>query len=210
MNKFNLLGVKFCKRQSIAIVMFGLLVSCSGLRPTNTPIPLNPTAIIDPALSKIYYDSEPTTDGILSLEIEDTKEECYPMKSRIPIKMTFRNQSDEVVIFPVFIQDGQGLIPILTSQVLNIYYDPGTPRDFVYPRMTDLVTLSPNQSFENTYWYRMPTFLFVYAPSGEVVASTPTADEYSLKFIFKNHDGFGANAWTGRISSNQIKLCITQ
>ncbi|MFZ5880045.1 MAG: hypothetical protein ACOY0R_11800 [Chloroflexota bacterium] len=192
-------------------VLLSLLVSCSGLKSANTPFPaINPTAIAAPTLSAMYYGPEPTTDGQLSLEVEDTEEDCYPLKSRIPIKFTFRNLSDEPVTFPLFIQDGMGLKPILTSQTLYIYHDPETPRDFVYPRVKELVTLSPSQSFESTYWYQLPDFLFVYVPPGEVVASTPTAGKYLLKFIFQNHDKFDANAWRGRIASNRIEVCIME
>ena len=187
------------------------LVSCSEAGPTNIPIAtLNPAAIINPTLAAMYYGPDSATDGILSLEIENTEKECYSLKSRIPIKFTIRNLSKDAITFPVFKQDDIGFKPILTSRTVYIYYDPETPRDYVSPTMTDLVTLSGSQSYEGIYFYRLPPFLWLYMPSGDLQVSTPTVGEYLLKFVFENYSDYDVHAWTGRIASNQIKICVIE
>ena len=214
----------------IILAMLAFLVSCSDMRQANDQIPtldptaisnpatgqvptFNPTAIPNPTLSAMYYGPDPATDGVLSLEIEDTEQACYSLQSNIPIKFTLHNLTNEPVTFPVFGEGDEVLLePILTSQAIYIYRTDriDAAADKFVPMMTNLVTLSGYQTYENVYDYHLPIAFGEYAPSGHIQAATPSAGEYLLKFLLENHWHYDAHAWTGRIASNQIEICITE
>lgn len=195
------------KPPTISTFLLLFVVSCTIVKPNGAK---NPNIILNPTLSAMYYDPDPATDGVLSLEIDDTEQSCYSQKSSVPIKTTFHNLSSESVTIPIFKQNNIGLKPILTSQTDYIYYDPETPRDYFLPTLIDLVLLSSGQSYESIYEYHLPKFIWISKTQGNTQVSTPSPGEYLLKFIFENRLDHDAHAWKGHIASNQIEICFTQ
>lgn len=200
-------------RTATILLTFGFLVSCSTARPNEYKnLALNPDTISNPTLSAMYYGSDSTTDGVLSLEIKIADDVCYSLNSRSRISITFsiRNLSNEPVTIPVFVHNDIGLRPILTSQTSYIYYDPETPRDYAPPTLINLITLSRNESYESNYEYRPSKFVWIYYSPSDIQVSTPSIGKYLLKFIFENYVDHSVHTWMGRIVSNQIEICISE
>lgn len=143
---------------------------------------------------------------MLVIRLEVPKE-SYSLGEPIEVTVVLKNQSGS----PVTINKRMGVNPADMAQGywelrFDMTYPPGTPffpKPLVNrgrPNTEDFTLLPPGEEISRTYqltdWCRMQ-FL----------------GDYEVKAIYNNAaDGsqFGLSAWTGEISSNSIKLQVTE
>jgi hypothetical protein len=183
-----------------------------GRTETASIVPDNPNAT--PTKSNIYNNPNQVTDGKLKLSIKEVNNTCYKPGTRIRIILTYENLTNknmEIVDYNAIstrpMDSNAQLYPVLTT-LLNVrlfsledfieaeVYNPDSPL---------LQELPANDELEVTVeYYFPPDFMIDRMRFNET--QPPPPGQYFLKLVYVAYHY--EHAWEGKISSNQIKLCI--
>lgn len=185
------------------------LTESEKLTPTTIPTVL-PQEI---STLSILKDQSQITDGRLELSINLETVSCYKSGDKIPILFFYKNLTDEPLIIVdynvidthLIYQTKAQLFPILTnanqepvytsydSMILEIY-NRNLPTEY---------QITPYDTFEIKIDYIFPTEILSYGQS----QNTPTG-RYFLKYVYIGYAN--DNTWAGKITSNQVEICITE
>lgn len=198
----------------------------TSAQPTSSPISTlvsnksspTPTIIVDGNLdlSSIYGISNQVTDGDLRLSIEESENRCYHPGETINVKMSYLNMTKKPITLVDynFIDDEPmrnayaHVVPVLTTAdnrlirakefFMNI--------DAFNAPIPIILEISPKASFEILGDYSLPIDIGEEDEGQRVTFRLLPPGQYFLKLVYIAQKYKGS--WEGKISSNQITICV--
>lgn len=157
------------------------------------------------------------TDGKLLFSITLVENKCFDtQRETVKIELNFKNMTNEslyledrFVIAINRIGAGGNLIPILTTGSGEFM---STPWDF---EAVDFFNAPPeeykiimrNNEYKLTVDYIFPRNIVPSISEDHHNTVTPSPGDYFFRMIYVGVEGLN-NTWTGRVGSNQIKICV--
>ena len=196
---------------SIFVLFAFSLVSCTQI--SRQPVS---TMTIDTGATLTYWLSRPTaesTDGVLSLSIEEGVSMCYQPGQSITIKLIFQNLASEPLILqsrflvvPDWSIQGDIRVDFFTTDNILIYTPAGNINEWSLPP-AKFLSIPGNSEVEKVIWFAFPNTLMgnTDTPQSQV---TPTPGEYLMRITYANYEGQTSHAWIGSVTSAPLKICI--
>ena len=156
--------------------------------------------------------------GMLSMHVSRTNTMCYDFGSDIPVKIVFKNQSDNPIniqsrfimsinqffhgdITPKFSTiQGEQIFSELDGLIIETEAEWTRPKDFV--------ELKPHESIEITTEFFFPTKTIQYGESRLQDLELLPEGNYLVEFEYHNITVGPENTWSGRLISNTIEVCM--
>ncbi len=200
----------------------------------NIPITITPssTQIIDvvwptsettPDFINIFNNPNQVTDGVLKISIEEPDRKCHNPGSIINIKVDFQNLSDKQIVIvdynaiasTVLMGTYGQIITFLTNAHNKAVYSPGyySGAEGINGTSPLFQEIQPESSFALVVEYYLPNEVAELDQNGHLVSWTLPDGRYFLKFIYAAYEYIDSwheykGSWKGKISSNQIEICV--
>lgn len=189
----------------------------------NTPQVKNPTptqtqiiAVTASTSVSIFDSPNQITDGKLKMTIQILDKNCLRPGDVLPVTVRYENLTNQPLtlvdysaLSSVALMGGYAiLVPVLSTIDNQRLQLPGgiTGGDIYNSDSPQFQEISPRSSFSTLIDYHIPMKVVSHAENVSGSDHKLKPGQYLLKFIY--YAFRGQNAWQGRISSNQIEICV--
>ena len=164
----------------------------------------------------VFEYPDQVTDGKLILSIELVTNDCFQANKPIPITLTIRNLTNQVLTIPANFSvaanrrgNGGNLIPYITT------LDGTDVLSLSDHQLVDVFRTSPdtymsipaNEGVEHEIAFNFPQDLVISETAEGYQLATPTSGKYFVRLVYSESEQ-SSDIWSGAIGSNQLEICL--